>query len=364
MENKITRKRLAHFLSYEWFAIAALVVVSIFLLNMIYSFAAVRLTTGQVFTFYYDKNIDSRNVKNVWGLINSEKDGKQIFSYDIIDVEVVDVPSDHNILTSYLQNGEGDMIITDVFYNAEKKMRRMCEVVDGGHMYSYDSLILDAKTYLIQFLKDEVKGVLLPEGTELTFSTVYPLEIYDFDAQYDLEKIRAVFLERMKGDNRFRSEEQKQAGYQLEVKRIQNLVRDAAVLDRIMKLDDQNSASENYQEESYFYHYTTHAQKVETATNERDKEKFQGWFNSQKEYNLTHFGKEKLRYGLKLEKLSGEGKEAVGEYFRRVGSKTEDIGAKDVVMMPVAFPEKQPHLQYETLTFFAKVVRNFSNLAD
>ena len=71
LNNKITKKRLSDFFSYEWIVMTVVIVVAIFLWEMLFSAIAVKPTTGQNFKYYIDKNIVCpRNDTFKSGLIN------------------------------------------------------------------------------------------------------------------------------------------------------------------------------------------------------------------------------------------------------------------------------------------------------
>ena len=61
MDNRITKKRLSHFLAYEWIAIVVVIVLCVVLVEFLYSVAGVVLKPSEHFKVFYDENIDYTN---------------------------------------------------------------------------------------------------------------------------------------------------------------------------------------------------------------------------------------------------------------------------------------------------------------
>ena len=80
MDNKLTKKRLSDFLSYEWIIILVAIIAAIFVLELIYTVSATRITTGQKFTFYLDQDIYTyeSSDKDIFDLlgVNTGENGK------------------------------------------------------------------------------------------------------------------------------------------------------------------------------------------------------------------------------------------------------------------------------------------------
>ena len=336
MENRLTKKRLANYLSYEWLGIVATVVAAVFLIIILYNAVAVKLTVGQHFKYYFDENINADSVNSVTYLITKGKGGNTVLSYDVLSFTEETLVSGNNVLSTRIQIQEGDVCFTDV--NSSATSKRACTIIDVGYVYSYDKLFSDGKKYLAIFLADPSKS-----ETE---------DMLDYN-NLDEGKIKAHFRERMKNDNRFRTEEQKLAGEQQEIERIKTVCKDLTDLKILLEYDDELRQGGD----SLFYDYIYYEQTYQNTHSQEAQTRYE----SAKQSNIDLYGRERLRYALKLEKLEGgEGKKTVNEYFRLKDRAT----SKDVVLITFDFWSYQYDLQFETVTFVNTIVRDFSTILD
>ena len=324
MDNKITKRRLSEFLSYEWIMMIIISVVAIIVWELIFTMTSVRLTVGQQFKYYYDQGIYSDTDASLYTLFPEYK----TFSYDVLEINSESLNEDYNVLSARLSIQEGDVIITSGAEPKEEdkdKNVRVKGLVDGYKMYDYGRLLTDAEKYLAQFLKDG-----------LTAETANVADSNNLDTA----KIESVFRERMKKDNRFRSEEQKKEGVKQEVERIFRLCEEVAKFRVLLSQGD-----------DYFYMYRRYEQIIELGNlSDSDKQGYEKYMD-----------KEPLRYGLKVEKLIGaQTKHSASEFFKLGGNDN----AKDVVICVFDFLEYQPHLQFETISFINTIVESCSNLYD
>ena len=335
MENRLTKKRLANYLSYEWLGIVATVVASIFLIVILYNALAVKLTVGQQFKYFFDENVNADSVNSVTYLITKGKDGNTVLSYDVLSFSEETLIKGNNVLSTRIQIQEGDVCFTDVNSSTEK---RALSIIDGGYVDSYDKLFSDGKKYLAIFLADQTKT-----DTE---------DMLDYN-NLDEDKIKSHFLERMKNDNRFRTEEQKLAGETLEIERIKTLCKDLSDLKKLLDYDDELRQSGD----SLFYDYIYYEQTYQNTHSQDAENRYQ----TARQSNIDLYGRERLRYALKIEKLGGgEGKKTANEYFRLKDSST----SKDVVLIVFDFWHYQYDLQFETVTFVNTIVKDFSTILD
>ena len=330
MDNKITKKRLGNFLSYEWILIIFIVFISIFLFDGFYSIIAVRPTVGQEFKVYYDENFSGTDPDKLQEMI----DRNNTLSYDVlkVDYEVLTPAADVNILNIRLSVYEGDIIITDnapADENAAEPKVRSEYVIDTESLYTLDKLLSDAKTYLGTFVKDGA------DKTDLSY------------ANLDKEKIDAAFLTRMKKDNRFRSNEQKEQGKLQERKRIEKLCVDVAGFEKFL----------NTAPEEYFYRYTKYTCLKELRKNTDLGESYEKRYQEEVKNNLSKYGRQDARYGINLGALT-KGKTEAQEYFKL--NKAEN--ANNTVMLAFDFLEHQPELQFECISFMCTVLRECSNI--
>ena len=335
MDNKVTKRRLSDMLSYDWILIIVVALAVILLWEFIYGVAAVRLTPGQQFKFYYDVNVQG-DTQMMYGLISDKK----AFSYDVIEVSSESLTAEVNVLEARLSIQEGDIIFTDCTEPTEEqenKTVRLKQLVDNYYGYSYEQMLKDAKTYLLGFMKDGV-------AEDISAST------YDLD-NLDGAKIESVFRKRMKKDNRFREEKQILEGVKAEKARIERLYLEVVKFDYLLSLKD------TYPE--LFYCYTRYEQSRDAQEKEED---YNAWDSAvQREIRE---GRENNIYALKVAGLTSHktsnDKKDPSEYFKISGK--DD--AQGVAIMIFDFKKYQPHLQYEVISLINAIVESCSNLYD
>ena len=316
MDSKITKKRLSNFLAYEWILMIIAVFAAIVVMEFIYSVSATRITAGQYFKYYLDKNLSS-DVADFYQTLNYEQNKNgTTFSYDVLKVDVESLVASDDILTVRLSVQEGDVIFTDKT-EEENGSSRAKAIVDAYPVMTMDDLLNSAKEYLAGF---KVNGEL----------------------SEDL--IRAHFDERMKRDNRFRTEEQKEAGRILEIGRIEKLAKETEDFEKLFTADM----------DGLFFCYTKYELSHELNPDGKDWEVLYG--------REKDAGRENLKYGINLSVLSyeGDGKKDVSRFFQRYDTGTAD----DVVIMVFDFTEYQPDLQFETISFINTIFRSCSDILD
>jgi hypothetical protein len=290
----------------------------------VYAILEVRPTVGQEFKVYYDQNFSETSYEKLYDLI----DRNDTLSYDVLklDYEVI-VGGDVDVLGTRLSVYEGDIIITDSCAPKENDRDpkvRSEYVADVYSIYRLEDLLKDAKAYLKQFLKDGATD-------ELNYENL------------DQNKIDAKFLERMVKDNRFRSDEQKQEGKQLERARIQKLCVDVSDFEKFL-----NTAPEDC-----FYRYTKYSCLKEIREGDFKKtyqEKYQKEIDEGRANAIygINFGGEAFKHG----------KSSTVEYFKVNGK----ANSENSIMMAFNFLEHQPVLQFETISFMCTVIRECSNI--
>ena len=316
MDNKITRKRLSNFLSYEWILMLIFVLIAVTTMELVYSVTATRITAGQYFKYYLDKNLSS-DVADFYIALGYEpdKNGKT-FSYEIMKLGVESVMFSDEVLTARLSVQEGDVIFSDVTED-ENGSSRAKALIDAYSLMPLDKLLDSAKEYLEGF-KD---GGTLSD-----------------------DLIVRHFNERMKKDNRFRTEEQKAAGRLLEIGRIQKLAKDVEDFEKIFAAGN----------EGLFFNYTKYAQTLAFHPDDEDAQILYG--------REVDAGRENAKYGIRLSSLTYEGtdKKDVSRFFQKVDTGT----AEDVIVMVFDFTSYQPDLQFETISFIDTILRECSDLLD
>lgn len=333
MDNKLTKKRLSDYLSYEWIMMIIVIVAAIVLWELVYSVSAVRLTSGQQFKYYYDENVVAGSNGALFDLICDDS-GEQTFGYDVLSVSYEQLSSQYNVLSVRLSVYEGDAIFTDGTVD-EKGSSRLKKLVDGNSIYTYERLEQDGINYLSTFLKDEYASLNYEERKE---------KVYDYE-NLDESKIEARFLERMKGDNRFRKEEEKAAGKVLEKGRIKKLCTEMKKFDYLLNVGE---------EKGIFERYTKYELALSSA-DEKNKADYQKAYDRE-----VSEGRQNAAYALKMDKLTG-GK-SVSEYLRLSGKDSAEGVTLALFDFYKVAEAKLYDLQFETVSFVNKIVEEFSDI--
>lgn len=337
MDNKITKKRLSDFFAYEWIAIIVAIIFFIVAWEMLYALFEVKLSVGQKFKYYYDSGVVSSNGSSFYERVI---DG---LSYDVVSVGRESINKDGDVLNDRLSIGEGDVIFTNSTENVddskltEELNVRSKLIVDSCGVYHLEELLSAGQNYLkTTFFFDQYKTQNLG------------VEEYTAD-KIDQAKVKKVFLERKKGDNRFRSQEQKDAGVKLELKRVQDLCKEivdfGVFMDYAIEHDKNN-------EEKILYRYTMYDQAKQIAKNAGNDRRVKE-IEEYQEMHLAVGNRYNAPYGINLNALRG-GETNASEYAHLEGKDT----AENIVMMVFNFSLDQPHLQYETITFMNMIIRD------
>ena len=322
MDNRLTKRRLSDFLAYEWILMIIVAIVAIVVLELAYTMAATRLSTGQQFKYYMDEDLYSFNAsdKNVYYLLGVEtgKNGKT-FSYDVLSVEAETLTPSYNVLSVRLSVQEGDAIFTSSVEKEDSSVR-VKQIIDEYsvyHMEGENGLLARAENYLKAF-------------------TVDGGDIYT-ESDYDENKIRAHFDVRMKGDNRFRTETEKGEGRQNEIGRIKKLAKEVKDFKTLLSVGE---------EKGLFYRYTKYGQTVAASP---DDENYKAVYEKETEHI----------YGINMGAFTG-GKKNVSEYLKITGTDS----AENVVLVLFDFGRYQEDLQFECISFVNTLVREFSDFLE
>ena len=342
MDNKITKRRLSDLFAYEWILLIVLCVAIIIGWELIYDLGAVKLKKGQDYKFYYDYTLHyGDNYNSLLNHLDVQDDlgyeNGKTFSYEIQKIHAEGIFQKTDVLSIRLSAKEGDMLFTD---DTERKIDGIdCtnsiakyRVDDAGvPIMTLDDLLKSAKDYLTSLLRDG--------QTEIKAENLNP------------DKIKAGFEERLGGDNRFRSAEQKAMGLQLEKERLEKLCKDVSDFEIIMSLGDE-----------MFFNYTRYSQlkRVAEAQEEPDQQLIDN-YNSWIQEEIDN-GRENARYGLMLGKLPPNGRVDVSKLFS-IPSQTDDVSG-NVVLMVFDFLDAQPELQFESISVINNIVRACSNVLD
>ena len=328
MDNKITKNRLQSFLSYDWIKVIVFALIIIVAWEFVYAIISVKPTVGQDFKFYFDQ--DLKIVGNSRSTLAETL--KKELSYDVLEINSEVFGSSENILPYRLEVYEGDVLFVgdidseQTINGVTKKVNRLKNVIDTYSLYCYEDLMEDCANYLKGFLKDGASEIS--------------------KANIDASKLEAIFRDRMKGDNRFRKEEQISEGIKQEKKRIEDLIEDYLFVKAFVEHPDYQNA---------FYRYTKFEQMADLNPNEPN---YKNLLDKQKEK------RENAIYGIDLGKLKGT-EQNPSNFVKRARNSdgvTGDITTSDGVVLTVLnFKNEQPHLQYETLTFIRIMIETYSD---
>ena len=265
MDNRLTKKRLSDFLAYEWILTIIIAVAACVVWELVYIVSAARLSTGQQFKYYLDEDLSVYDTYSVYDLLDGA------FSYDVLSVEAENLTSSYNVLSVRLSVQEGDAIFTSS-NEKEGGSFRVKTLIDEFPVYDMQSLLDGAKEYLAQFKNS--------------------------DDNFDEDAIRAHFDKRMKGDNRFRTDTEKEEGRQNEIGRIKKLAKDVKDFEKLINSDIDN----------LFYRYVKYEQ---ASGGDENDETFGAAYAREKE-------KGELIYGINMAALTG-GKKNVSDYLKIEG---------------------------------------------
>ena len=213
MDAKITKKRLNILLSYDWIKIILLAVAAILVWSLIFTMTATRVTPAQNFTIF---NYTGTSVTDRFNSYSSLK-GKDVFSYEILEISTTDITTGKNYSETLLQTRtateEGDALFAANVENEE-----VSYADPNGEAYH--------PTYLQQFLYSYY-SIAAEMDKYLEEMEVYLDNYYNGDYKAgvaDTAKIEQDFRARIKRfkDKRFKNETPIQKGLKDELTRIEN----------------------------------------------------------------------------------------------------------------------------------------------
>lgn len=244
MDAKITKKRLAHMLSYDWVKVIGAIVAAVVVWSLIFTTTATRITNTQRFV-----------VCNYMGVSFGSAGDFSKQSYEIIEAERVDNMRGGDSMFSQLfqanlEVGEGDvMFVSDYSVSREEKKDENGEVMKDGdgnviyeyseetylsqaltYYYSYFSRLddtADSKGYFTQMKEYLDKFYDLTGEEQKTYGETVLTKASFVGDSLDEELVEAEFRARIQAnkDKRFKTEEQIVAGVAQEIARIQSYLK-------------------------------------------------------------------------------------------------------------------------------------------
>ncbi len=315
-------------MSYSWITLIIVAVATILAWEFIYNFGKIKLKREDSFYYFYDLDVSTDNVSSFNNQLLTERNGEQIFSYGIQQIEPTEIVENYDVFTGIIRAIDGDAMISSSAENEVKgkdyTTRRVDGIIDAYPVYDFDKLVKDATEYLAKYLEND--------GSALEFSNL------------SRDKIEEEFLKKAKGDNRFRTDKEKAEGLEKEFSRIEELCGATKRLSLLL-LHDKTLA----EDEKIFYTYKKYTQAIKTLE-EQDREY----------YEKLQETEETLRYGINLDKLTG-GRHKTEDYFRLSNSASDS--SKNVVLIGFNYYEKQPFFQFELITFVDYVVSAYGNFS-
>ena len=329
MDVQITKRRLSEMLQYDWVKILGMIVVAIIVWELIFTVSAVRVKTGQNFKVYYYPTTTGAS-----GLYDFN-DREKPLSYDVLEFSIETLTTDYaeTVLSTRLSIAEGDLIVIDneISYPEEHgegtenfelyAKSNLYSLVDNYSIAALDELNENAKNYLARFMEN---GEYAADGEILS------------------DKAAENFDVRMKGDNRFRKEEDRAEGLVLEIGRLETLrgaVKEFSyLLENVPQL---------------FLNYT----KYQSTAHNSSSEDIRAAYEQQEEHP----------YAINVEVLAenrGEEQPSVIDVASSRYSAEAEGTAINTAIAVFDFTSEQPDLQYETIVFLTSLIRTYSTLLD
>lgn len=323
MDNRITKKRLSDFLSYEWIVIIIVSAIAIVAAELISTIVSVRTTAGQRFDYFYDENVSPLEDSALYEKLSG------VFSYDVREVKSETLTSDYNVLSVRLTTGDGDVIFTDTYEKAEsdgKTYVRAKTIIDSYRFFTFgdesdeESLLHYALKYLSGFLKEGETE----EGE--TDPTVYDnLDQSKIERNFNFRATDRIYKNDLRAGK---------ISVKDENERIKKLCEEVSYFKKIIDYD------KTLGDDSIFYSYKQGEQFVLNGGEKSD----------------GYDARVQKKYGLNLSKL--------GEKAKNAFSLRERGKEGDVIALAFDFRTGIPDLQYETISFINCVVKNYADFAD
>ncbi len=214
MDAKITKKRLGIMLSYDWFKIVLAAAGLIIVWMLVFNMTATRIKSSQDFTIanYVGNASISTELSNT--LVKAKDDGA--LSYEVIEIGMEDIAANGSSASQLLEARTATDEIDLLFASTQP--------YEG---YTYE---LDGETYTRSYLEVFLGGYFYQlhnfgEGGYFDQMAAYLNGYYgDYtapDAVLNTEKVEQDFRARAKGDKRYKTAKQKEAGLQGEIERIE-----------------------------------------------------------------------------------------------------------------------------------------------
>ena len=230
MDAKITKKRLAGMLSYDWLKIVALAVAFIIVWMLVFTMTATRITPAQQFTvFNYSSNGALSN--DFFKFYNKTK-ANGVFSYEVIETNYTDLTTGSEyagtVLEARVSVEEGDVMFVPAIDDTSTAYEVEVDNPEGEGKIKQTQY---GRTYLESFVAGYFPTIynLDPNAQNGYFKQMeafldtYYTQGYRNESSLDEERVKADFVARItkNGDKRFKTQEEIEQGKADEVERIQ-----------------------------------------------------------------------------------------------------------------------------------------------
>lgn len=221
MDAKITKKRLARLLSYDWIKIVALAIVAILVWYLIFTMTATRITPAQQFTVF-NYRCNRTLTDTYYDSFDSALSGKnKIFSYEVIEGTTNDLTTAGEYASTLLEartaTEEGDVILIP---NIPDGATATVDEATGETSYRYSYI----ETFLFSYFPHiyELKGENGYFAQLEKLLNEYYKGDYTNENNLDTEKVERVFLNRAEknNDKRFKKQAKIEQGIRDEIERI------------------------------------------------------------------------------------------------------------------------------------------------
>ncbi len=219
MDAKITKKRLSAMLSYDWWKIVLAAAALIVAWMLVFTTTATRIKPSQQFTIGNYMGNDGLSTELSGTVYNAKKDNA--FSYEVLETGAIDFALDESAAAQLLEARIGTNELDVMFVSTQ---------AFAGRTYEWKQAGAETETRTYTYLESFLGGYFprvhnLGEGGYFDQMAAYLNGFYgdytDPNATLDTEKAEQAFRTRAKGDKRYKTEEQKQAGVQGEIERIE-----------------------------------------------------------------------------------------------------------------------------------------------
>lgn len=301
MNNKITKRRIITFFTYDFLKVVAIAVIVCLVINIIFGVVSDKPSKGQILCILYsDDLIVGSDANKPLEKAKYNKDANKGYSYELVDIDAKQLfagdTSSFSMLNTYAQIGEDDFLITS------------------------DNL---ARGYLEAFYAEDFDLYI-----ENALKYLYDNNFYDESGNFNQQAVESYFDVTYKKDKRFKTSKQIEEGKIQEIKRIKTIYNNATLLKSVFK-DNPQIFAENYFE-----------------------------FTIQ---NITFNG----RYAIDVSKLSGGEFKVENAFKRAVvNTENNEVTytSEGIYLMLGDNEDVNGHLHYENLSYLVGFLEAFSNL--